>query len=270
MLHNNADGSVTQGVVVENAPYLQPDLIGRPDTYTDKSPFEVIGSCNTVNNSRVDVTNIGSAGAGVVYAFPSSGIQMRAVSDSPLDTANGTGVRTLRVHSLNSAYVEVTIDLTMNGNTPVNFPAADAFRINGTHALTTGNLSQAAGNITITDITGNIVYARIEAGHMMSKNAVYTVPAGKQAYVDYFAAFAGSGTGTHYTRFDLRGTTHDNVLLPGVFIAHSSRSALNGGGSTNFPRPHRFPEKCDIKVSVISDAANANVLADAEFSGWIE
>jgi len=271
MLHNNPDGSVTPGVYDESTPLLQESLISVEGTYPNRTPFEVIGEANTINATRVDVTNIGNLGAGVVYAFPpAGGITMYAVSDSPLDAANGTGIRTLRMHSLNAEYVEVSLDLTMNGNTPVPTPAADVLRLNGVHALTCGNGAQAAGNITITDVTGNIVYARIEQGHNTSRNAVFTVPAGHQGYVNYMCASAGTLNGTHYTRFALRATTHDNALVPGIFMAHAGIGALNGGRSVTFPVPHRFPEKCDIKMSVVSDAANANALVGSEFSGRIE
>ncbi len=253
-------------------PLLQTNLIGNVKSYyPEKTPFEVLGAANTVNNTRVDVTNIGASGAAAPYVFPpAGGIQMRVISTSASDGVGGTGVQTLRIHALDAAYTEITVDVTMNGVTAVLTTPTNILRINGAHSLTEGTAGSAVGSITIENTAGTVAYARIEPGYNTSRNAVFTVPAGKQLYVDHFKSASGAASGTHFTRFTMRATTHDNVLLPGVFLAHDSQSNLNGGGDTYYPIPHRFPATADIKISVISDAANANALVTAHFCGWYE
>lgn len=75
---------------------------------------------------------------------------------------------------------------------------------------------------------------------------------------------------THFCQTDIRGTTHDGVLYPGVFILHDSTGTQNGNSDANFPVPIRFPARSDVKLSVFCDAANANAIAPGAFVGWVE
>ena len=39
------------------------------------------------------------------------------------------------------------------------------------------------------------------------------------------------------------------------------QGTLNGGVTVNFPTPVKFPAMCDVRMSAISDPANASVIA---------
>lgn len=255
-------------------PLLQKDLIDDgAGYYPNKFGFDVIGFGNTVGNTRVDVCNIGASEAAAVYVFPpAGGIQMRIVSTSVNDDGDpvGTGIRTVKIHYLDANYAVQTEDITLNGTTAVNTVATNILRVNEIHAITVGANGQSVGEITLENTAGTVVYARIGIGHNRNSNAIFTIPAGKTGYLTHWNAFSGTAVGTHYTQFSLRVTTHDGVLLPGVFISHDAMGTLNGGNETYYDIPIRLPEKVDIKVSAISDDGGANALCNSHFSGWYE
>jgi len=254
-------------------PLLQKDLIDDGQGYyPTKIGFDVVGFGNTVGNTRVDVCNIGAAEAAAVYVFPpAGGIQMRIISTSANDDGNpvGTGVRTLRIHYLDANYAVQSEDLTTNGTTAVTTIATNILRVQEVHTLTAGSLGAAGGDITLENTAGTVVYARMATGYNRSRNGVFTIPAGKTGYLTHWNAFSGTSIGTHYTRFTLRATTHDNTLLS-VFVAQDAKGNLNGGDETYYDIPIRLPAQTDIKVSVVSDAAGANALCNTHISGWYE
>lgn len=257
--------------VYPEVPLLQKDLIDDGSGYyPTKFAFDVLGTSPAVNNARVDVTNIGGA-TSVAYVFPpAGGIQMQVVSTSANDTAAGTGVRTLLIHYLDANYAVQSESVTMNGTTPVNTVATNILRVQEMHVFTLGSGVAAAGTITLKNTAATVTYASIDIAFNRSRNAVYTIPAGKTGYLTHWDAFSGTATGTHFTTFTLRLSTHDGVLLSGVFLAHDGIGTLNGGNSVYYDIPITCPEKTDIKVSVISDSGSASAQCTSHFSGWYE
>lgn len=253
-------------------PLLQKDLIDDgAGYYPNKIAFDVEGEANTVNNTFTDVTNIGASGATAVYVFPpAGGIQMRIISTSANDTAAGTGMRTAIIHYLDANYAAQTETITLNGLAAVNTVATNILRVNDIHTATAGSTGAAVGDVTLENVAGTVIYSRVSASHNRSRNAVFTIPAGKQGYITHWNCASGTAAGTHYTRFTLRATTHENVRYDGVFIAQDSAGTLNNGMNIDYDIPLHLPEKTDIKVSVISDAGAANALVNSHFSGWYE
>lgn len=255
-------------------PVLQRDLIDNgTGYYPNKIQFDVLGYGISVDNTRLDVVNIGASEAAAIYVFPpAGGIQMSIVSTSVNDDGNpgGTGIRTVRIHYLDANYAIQTEDITLNGTTRVNTVSTNILRINEIHAQTIGSNGSAVGSISLDNTAGTVTYARIGIGFNRSRNGIFTVPAGKTGYLSHWDASSGTASGNHYTRFTLRMTTHDNVLIPGVFIAHDSIGTVNGMSSIYYDIPIVLPAMTDIKVSVISDSGTANAIVDSHFSGWYE
>lgn len=252
-------------------PLLQKDLIDEGSGYyPNKFAFDVLGGSPAVNNTRVDVTNIGGATSASYVFPPAGGIQMRVVSTSVNDAAAGTGIRTVKIHYLDANYAVQVETVTLNGTTPVNTVATTILRVQEVHAVTVGSGAQAAGDISLQNTAGTVTYALIGTGFNRSRNAIYTIPAGKTGYLTHFDASSGTATGTHYTQFTIRLSTHDGILLPGVFLAHDGIGTLNNGQTIYYDIPITCPEKTDIKVSVISDSGSASAVCMSHFSGWYE
>lgn len=240
--------------------------------YPGKTPFYVYG-----RNSDVDATTEavwrGPLGAGGAYVFPTTPIQMQVVSTSANDDGApvGTGARTVEIHYLDTNYATQTHTFTMNGINAVTSTPTDILRVNDFYVTSVGSTGNAEGAISLQSVGGATTYGYIPAGENNSPQAVYTVPANKTAYITWWDVSAGVDTGNHYTRFTFTAdVTHDGVRNAGVMVEQDSLGVLNGSANTQGTPPFRIPEKVDIVIKVVSDAAGANVDATTHFHGWLE
>ena len=122
----------------------------------------------------------------------------------------------------------------------------------------------------LTNTAGTVTYSFIEAGANTARQAIYTIPAGKTGYISHWQCSSGTATGTHFTQFDIRSTSHYGTLWPGVFLTIDSMGTLNNGNVITFPTPIRVPATADVKISVISDAGGAGAICNAVVMGWYE
>lgn len=230
--------------------------------------FRVSGFNGDVGTSREDVWE-----GGGIYQFPAAGgIQMRVVSSSANDTAAGTGARTVRLVYLDADYVTRTEDITLNGTTPVNTVATNILRVQDLHVRSTGSGSSSAGTITLKDTAGSVTYASMTADFNRARAAIYTVPAGKRAFIRAWRggmvvdAFNNSFA---WGRLTLRATCDwDLVRIPGVFQHKSQVILVDATVNVPFSVDIAFPEKTDIKVTAV--ASHSGCHATAGFEGWIE
>lgn len=111
---------------------------------------------------------------GGLYPWPTSAQATTIASANAADTAAGTGMRTARVFGLDTDYLEVQEDVTLNGLTPVAL-SNQYLRVYRAYGLTWGSGETNAGNIDIQH--GATVIARISAGRGQTLMAIYTIPA---------------------------------------------------------------------------------------------
>lgn len=223
------------------------------------SIITIKGKNPDVDNVREDVWEVGGT-----YVFPSDvGISMKIVSSSASDASAGTGARTVDVNYLRAGFIPATQRVTLNGTTPVVLTDTDIIRINGLHVMTVGSNGVPVGNLSLVDnATGTITYGYISVGLNASRQCVYTVPAGKTLFITRWDVHEGASSGSHFTEILLRSTTsEDGELTPGVFHI---RSEVSGD---NFIK---CVAQSDVKISAMSDAANANVGCNAQINGWLE
>ena len=131
------------------------------------------------NNPDVDTATLPEdvwTGGGV-YPYPASAVSLEIVSASADDTANGAGARTVSIIGLDHLYSEIAQTVALNGTTPVALPR-QMLRVNSVVVMSTGSSGVNAGDLTLRDAGAGTTRSGITAGYSISRNAIYTVPAG--------------------------------------------------------------------------------------------
>lgn len=96
------------------------------------------------------------------------------------DTAAGTGARTIQIEGLDENWEEQEEIIVLAGTTPVA-SIGQWQRLHRMVVVTGGTFNGAIGNITAT--IGAVTVAQVVNGNNQTLMAVYTIPAGKTAYV---------------------------------------------------------------------------------------
>lgn len=230
----------------------------------------VVGRNPDVDDVREDLWE-----EGVNYVFPpAGGIQMQVVSTSASDAAAGVGAQTMHIHYLDASGNERLETITMNGLTPVLTVATDIWRVNEFHTLTAGSTGYVAGTIRLQSVGAATTYGRIEALGNRSRQAIYTVPLGKVAFINeaYIGGNADGGATSNFAEGYLRATCNitGDELLSGMFNFKWGAITANDTITAVFNPPIKCPALCDVKISMQSRAGTSNVRAVGGFSGWVE
>ena len=227
--------------------------------------------------SKFGIATIGTGGGEIwggaaAYVWPVTAAGMRVVSSSANDAAAGTGIRTIRIYYLDSSYNEKITDVVLNGVTPVNTTATDIFRINRLRALTMGTGGVSAGTINVYNLSTATIYSIIQPGYTISRDSIYTVPAGKNLFITSatFGITKASTTGNAAT-FTLRANYDDilkTILPAGFFMPYAEINQLDGAFERSFELPLYFGPNVDIKMSCVP--AQAATVCSCAMRGWIE
>jgi len=249
---------------VSSMPYLYDIAVGN---ISGHEVFFALGYNPDIDNIREDLIEFGGT-----YIFPpAGGIQMKITSSSANDAVAGTGVRTVDIDYLDNTHAPQSETITMNGITPVNTVATNILRVQKLHTETAGSGGMADGTIILTDIAGTATYAQITAGGNYSRCAIFTVPAGKTAYIVNWNAGVGGAASGKFGEFTLRSTSdHKGNLSPGIFQFKKIAIAQDGAGGGEILIPIKVPATADIKISAVSDSGTANAICAAYFEGWLE
>ena len=181
---------------------------------------------------------------GGVYPFLAASTSLEVVSANAADAAAGTGARTVIVNGLDANYAEVAQTVTLNGTTPVAL-ATPLLRINSALIMSAGTGKTNAGDISIRDAGAGTVRSIIPAGYGITRQSVFTVPAGwtlqivsmvfcfnrasAAARFATFGLFIQSNNGFYRIPIELTigdepPYRHDG--LPGIVVAEKSDVAL--------------------------------------------
>ena len=189
------------------------------------------------------------------YPWMSSADYLQVLSDDANDTSAGTGARTIELQGLDSSWNLLTETVTMNGITAVT-TSNQFLRVFRARVVTGGTSLRNEGTLTITDQTTSTTRALITNGSTNGNGqtlmAVYTVPAGKTAYIMNIDFSSAKDQEQEY-----RLMVRDNTVTDGAW---NVKEYLSGrGGFSDFEKIaiQSVPEKTDIDLQVISNSTSA-------------
>ncbi|MDT8337329.1 MAG: hypothetical protein RQ856_05835 [Candidatus Izemoplasmatales bacterium] len=204
-------------------------------------------------------------GTNANYTYLTSAEQLQVTSSSAQDGVGGTGFLTMTLIGLDANFLEITETVTMNGLTQVT--TTNSFiRIYRAYGATSGTSLTNVGNITITNNAGTNQLVYIPAGDGQTLMTMWTVPAGKVAYLlsGSFSSDTSKGARvTFRTRLNDGGTLYPWLTKYRAYVT---------GGNNQFPFqiPFKIPAKTDIEVRVLTPVATGNSTAGATFELWYE
>jgi len=196
--------------------------------------------------------------AGGLWVAPTQARTHDIASTSANDTSAGTGMRTLRLEGLDENWEEVTEDVALNGTTPVA-TAHTYQRIFRMYGLTSGSSMTNEGNVTATAQTDATVTAQITAGQGQTFMAIWTVPAGKTAYVtSIYGALQRAAAQNGVAELALLAiynadTATKTQRFKDYFGLDTDATSFV---KLEFEIPGTFPEKTDLIMRCVSVSAN--------------
>jgi hypothetical protein len=215
--------------------------------YADRTFSKKFGYSAAVGTSDETLWTLGST----AYPYLGAAQVITVSSTSALDTAAGTGARTVFISGLNASYNQVSETVTLNGLTAVN-TVNSYLRVNRSWVTTAGSSGANAGAIHVGygAVTAGVplnTLAHIAIGNNQASFSVYTVPAGFTAYlvgIEYGGgAAAGAGNPAF---FELSTWVRD---FGGVF-RNRGRIPIEamGSGSFAYPVALTVTEKADFDL----------------------
>lgn len=252
-------GMFRQGNLSLNAPVsLDADaLVVRPTDHDLEVSRGLISSHTPVNkfgrNPDIDIGTEDIWGTGGTWVQPTAATIVNFVSSSVLDTAAGTGARTLTISGLDGSYNQVSETLTLNGIVPVA-TALSYFIIHRVEVATAGIGETNAGVISsVWTGGGTPVGPTVSIGKGQSQFCIYQIPAG---YTGYLQQYGGGMQG---------GTALDLELFVkpfgGVFnLKHTIPLNLTGNSYDRYtPKyPLKVLEKGIVKLTGTATANNTD------------
>lgn len=157
---------------------------------------------------------------------------------------NAADNMTLVVTGLDNNFNEVTDTITLSGTTPVA-GAVKLLRINDVYTNNGVNVGEIS--MRFANSTGTVVDS-IAVGYGQNTTGIYTVPAGKTAYL--YAGDASTNLNKE-TTIVFRIRLHDGTMR----VAHIAELS-NGAYRYDFHIPQALPEKADLEVYVMNTLDN--------------
>lgn len=200
------------------------------------------------------------SGGGLYTGFNATAAEIvTVVSSSALDTAAGTGARTVELFGLGAGFVSQSEVVILNGVTPVS-TVNSYLRLDVVLVLTAGTGGFNKGTITCRQsITTANIFAVMPIGGNDALIACYTVPAGKIGYVI-------SGFATLSKKQTSASDIQASVRRPGSVFQIVEWLSINSTGTGAIERLFRVPRAAMAAGTDIKLAADAST-NDAGVSG---
>lgn len=251
-----ATNEITRALIVANK--LHPHVLFRErygrNSEIDTGQFSGGGVVDIWHGGNSTVVG-GASGRYTAFDITAAG-KMAVKSTSELDTAAGTGARTVRIFGLNSDYVLQSEIITLNGTTPV-LSALDYLRCSRAIVQTAGstgvNQGILQGTLEGSTFPANTFFA-MPPNRNRTHIAAYTIPAGYTGVITslYFLSDRKSG-GTAVADLDFFTRETPNGVFSSrhpIVIDQTSNLQIIGNSFI------QVPEKTDMVCRCLSVSAN--------------
>lgn len=230
-----------------------------PANVGDTTQLRKFGHSNAVGAAEETIWD-----GGTTYTFMTSPSTLSLSSTSIKDASAGDGARTIQIYGHTSDNIEQDETLTLNGVTPV-YTATKYLRVHrmivrsgGSDAANDGTIYAGTGAVGTSGVPAN-KFAAMLAGENQTLMALWTVPAGKIAYMEDFYAATDSKKAT---------AVRLKVRPPGEVF--QTRKIILLDNNTEQIKLHEKPigEKTDIKITAMASGGGGDV--SAGFNLWYE
>ncbi len=224
-------------------------------------------------NADIDTAEETVWDLGGLYSYPGSAQTMKLTSSSSLDTASGTNARRVHIEGLDANFNPASESLWLDGLDVVSTSNIYA-RIFRAFVTNVGASLQNIGTIyvgagTVTSGVPDDKFAGISLGENQTLMGIYTVPAGKQAYLQSFkATTSAQGTATKFATIRLIARPNGD-LADSPFQVKDKFIIVNAsdGSFNHADAPEPFDEKTDIEVRATSNTGTTDVAVS--FDLWV-
>jgi len=211
-----------------------------------------------VSNSEISIWDVAA-----VYVYPATAKVMTVSSDDPADDAAGTGARTVTSFGLDANYAEISEQITLVSTTAVS-TVNSYLRVHRMQVNSAGSGGQNVGIIytgasTVTAGVPDEKYAAISPTENQTLMALFTVPAGKTAYLKSVTGSVGASAA------DLGATIRFKVRPFGeVFQTKDKYNTVRQQVALPHDPPQVITEKSDIQCTAIR-TGSTDVAVSATF-----
>lgn len=220
---------------------------------------------NAVIETGTDPEDVWSSGG--LYAFyPATAQSMEVLSSSAEDGAGGvTGALTIHVFGLDANWLQVDEVVTLNGTGIVDLTEHTYIRMYRAIVLTAGSVGTNVGNIVVRIASAGATGAYIAASAGQTKQAIYTIPAGKTGlFIKGYVGIA-KGAGATAVSADFKWKARPNTVANGAWAEKGDMEVISSGSSWwqyEYGIPNGpIPEKTDIRIECFEVSATLGVVA---------
>jgi len=222
-----------------------------------------LSSVNKFGHNPLATTNAAIwSKAGQYSFFPKTAQIIDVVSSSSADTSGGTGARTIQVVGLDNNWLEVSEFVNLNGSSAVTL-ANEYIRMDEAIVVTAGDYETNAGSITLQIQGASTISSYIQVDDGQTKQAIYTIPANKQAY--FVKGYVGvSDDDKNGETAEFQWLMRPNIIDDGAWQVKGQIS-LNTIGSSHWQYLYGIPTgpippRTDIKIVTIALTAAMGVV----------
>jgi hypothetical protein len=194
-------------------------------------------------------------GTGEKYVFPSSMMTLGVYSNNHEDKGAGAGARTVMLYYLNSSYIEHSALLTLNGTGGVSV-GSSLIRVNNMRVMSAGSNNCNIGNMAL--MSSAVTYGYITATKNRQRQCIYTVPSGKNLFINNISFSCEGQVAAKYMRFTTIANQDDKSglkLQENLFMPYHEIIISNQPFDKHLYPPTRIKSMVDLKVKVYADSA---------------